>query len=99
MSKTVCLDERTAALVGRIVKETKQGFSEWVRAAILAWDEDQITEEEVDRFSLVLAELPTARLAAIVLGRLGHGKGTPDEGADADLHAALLKWMVASRDD
>lgn len=98
MSKTVCLDERTAAMVGRIVKETKQGFSEWVRAAILAWDEGQITEEEVDRFSLVLAELPTARLAAIVLGRLAPKTGVPEPGADADLHAALLKWMVSARD-
>lgn len=85
-------------MAGRIVKKTKQGFSEWVRAAILAWDEDQITEEEVDRFSLVLAELPTPRLAAIVLGRLAPSKDGPQPGPDADLHAALLKWMVTHHD-
>ena len=100
VSKTVCLDERTAALAG-----SKKNLSEWVRARLLEEEENAITEESLDEFTLHLAALPTYRLVAITHNRLqaeaNEWPFTKDDDPLLDklmLHIEtqerLMKWLV-----
>jgi hypothetical protein len=100
VSKTVCLDERTAMLAA-----SKNNLSEWVRARLLEEDENAITEEEMDDFTRMLAELPTYRLVAMAHNRLqAEVMNWPLAGLDdpqkdkLDLHEytqqQLMKWLV-----
>ena len=86
VQRTISLDERTAKIAGSM-----NNLSEWVRARLLA-----VEEGSLDEFSETLARMPTRRLIAIVLARIGEESRRGEDHTEAmkDAEAALLAVML-----
>lgn len=86
VQRTISLDERTASIAGSM-----NNLSEWVRGRLLALEEGSL-----DEFAETLARMPTRRLIAIVLARIGEEsrRGVDHTEAMKDAEAALLAVML-----
>jgi hypothetical protein len=86
VQRTISLDEQTAKLAAQ-----KNNLSEWVRARLLAWE-----EQALDEFAELLVELPTRRLAFMLHAKL-RPRGQAANLSDDNLAAAIMAW--ATRED
>ena len=84
VQRTISLDQRTAAIAGSMTN-----LSEFVRARLLAHD-----EEVIDEFAEVLANLSSRRLFAIAHHRLGE-LARRGEHADLALDAQAALYALA----
>jgi len=85
VQRTISLDERTAKIAGSM-----NNLSEWVRARLLAWD-----EETLDEFAEALARMATPRLMAMTLARLTTKDGSPVDMDAVDPVLAIRGWFAA----
>ena len=81
VQRTISLDERTAKLAAE-----KNNLSEWVRARLLAWE-----EQALDEFAELLVELPTRRLAFMLHAKL-RPRGEAANLADDNLAESIIWW-------
>jgi len=86
VQRTISLDERTAEIAGSM-----NNLSQWVRARLLALEEGRL-----DEFAEIMSRMPTRRLIAILLARIGdeERRGVDHTNAMKDAESALLAVML-----